>query len=131
MHIYRFFNRARDPAAAARPAAAGPGGGPPQPPAPVGAFITAETFDSFSVVTAFISTTYGVITLVAPAATSNKAAVLAVICLLVGAAIYVLNITDPQNPATPRQRIIGAFFAFANSIQLFAATYGVAVIASK
>ncbi len=130
MRIHRLFNRQRDPAGAARPAAAAPGaGGPPATPTPVGAFITPETFASFSVATAFVSTTYGVIAVIFPRASGHKEAVLAVICLVAGAAIYALNNTDPQNPATQRQRIVGAFFAFANSIQLVAATYGVTTLA--
>jgi hypothetical protein len=128
MDIRRLFNRQRDPAGAARPANAQPGVGPPQRSEPVGSFITQETFNSFSGVTAFISTTYGVVVVVAPSASNHKGVALAIICGIVGAAIYALNITDPQNPPTPRQRIIGAFFAFANSIQLFSATYGVTTL---
>ncbi|MBX9587849.1 MAG: hypothetical protein K2X43_01000 [Hyphomonadaceae bacterium] len=131
MNLYRLFNRRTDPPGLAKPASSAPGaGGPEGPPAPVGAFITQESFVSFSVVTAFVSTAYGVASVLFPVAAKDaKATILAVICLAVGAAIYAINVTDLQNPPTSRQMIVGAFFAFANSIQLFAAAYGVTTLA--
>lgn len=91
----------------------------------LGAFVTPQTFVSFSVATGVISGTFNALKSLVPAVEFWKAwgnPSLFGISLLVGFLIYWINISDKDARYSLSDKIIGAVMAFFNTIVLYNAS---------
>lgn len=132
MDIYALFNRPLDgqtgavAATKAGPVPAGAGaGGKAQPATPVGTFITVQTLVTFPGATAVITLIWGIVNGLFHLTGPYRNLVGLLICVIVGGIIYWINTTDPNAPATPRDKQIGAVIAVLNTLVLYSASFGV------
>jgi hypothetical protein len=91
----------------------------------VGVFVTAQSLVSFTGATAVINTIWGTIGMFAQLEGAVRNLTGLIISLVVGASIYLINVTDPQANMTRRDRTIAAGIALINSLLLFIASFGV------
>jgi hypothetical protein len=89
-----------------------------------GVFVTPQTVASFAGATLAVSMMWKVSGIVR-AGLETKQWVALVASALVGVALYLISESDPaRGPVTPRERLIGIFVAFINTLVLFFAAIG-------
>lgn len=88
----------------------------------VGAFITVQSLISFTGATAVTSGLWSATRALIPGTPASNVYIGLAICLLVGLAIYLINISDQSAAPTTRDKLIGLIIAFFNTVILFNAT---------